>query len=111
MISKYNNRNELISYNTGRSGGNPGGQADVRGGEGHDLSSNEQDRLRDVGRSEVTAPQKLHCLTGSVGANNLPLFSAVDSVISNEVMRIFNAETGIVRPQASSSVDSPDEKG
>ena len=82
---------------------------EVRGGEGRVKYSNDQERLRDGSRPEITVTQKLRCLTGSVGANNLPLFSAVDSVLSNEEQRIFNAETGFVRPQASSSVDSPDE--
>ena len=67
--------------------------------------------MRDVGRSEVTAPQLLRDLTGPVATNKSNLISAVDSVLTNEEMRFSKAVRGIVRPQDSVSiVDSPEEK-
>ena len=71
----------------------------------------DSERLRDVGRSEVTAPQLLRDLTGPVATNKPNSISAVDSVLTNEEMRFSKAVRGIVRPQDSVSiVDSPEEK-
>ena len=108
MINCYNNLN---SYNTGSSGANRGGQVDGHERGGHDLPGRNHERLRDVGRSEVTAPQLLRDLTGPVATNKPNSISAVDSVLTNEEMRFSKAVRGIVRPQDSVSiVDSPEEK-